>query len=161
MSEVGSQMTQKLDTDREIVTLNGRPLTLKNRTVDGRLILETKAGAIVMTDHQGCLDSGKVYAVNREGIKFRPGPPRVQPLLKSGQTVYAFRFSKRQPCLLPAIFVGLVNGACKVVPVTPIAGREVLKIARSQIFDDVDELLQWIARLNSEMALLRGATPQG
>lgn len=115
-------MAQKLDLEREIVTLNGRALRLVSQTTDGRLVLQAvKSRIIVVVDEFGQAE-GKDYAINRDALKGRQVGHRTLASLTPGQTVYCFRFSKRQPCLLSALYVGEIGKGgnyCKLVPVEP------------------------------------------
>ncbi len=150
-------MSQNLDTEREIVTLNGRTLRLVSRTTDGMLVLQAmKSRTIVITDVAGCID-GKEYAVNREALKFRHTAPRGLTPLTPGQPVFCFRYSKRHPCLLRAVFVGNVSKSghyCKIVMAQSVAGRDILKVPRQQLFEDLGELRAWVTRIDGELGEL-------
>jgi hypothetical protein len=153
------EMGGKLLLDRDIVTLNGRLLKVVSHTVDGKIVLQgVKFRTIVIADENGYVD-GKEYAVNRESLVPRSFGVKPLPALHNGQTIYCFRFSRRSTCLFRATFVGhLQNYAkqCKIVPETPISGREVMKVARPQVFESLEEAINWHAKLVRELQGLGG-----
>lgn len=154
-------MLQKLDTDREILTLNGRPLRLISRTVDGRIVLQSaRSRSLVIVDDHGRNDDGKEVAVNREALRVRmPTNPRALPLIPNGTSVLVFRFSRRDACLFRATFVGYSYGrtTCKVAPEVAVGGRELLKVPRHATFEDSAELAAWCARLQHDVNRLMPA----